>query len=374
MINILYDNQIFKIQKFGGISRYYAELIKGVNRTRNYKAVPEKFFSANKHLRSNGLTRFNRFTDDFNFRGKWKVEDLILRNEQKKLIKMLRSGDFDIYHPTYYDPALVKCMTTSRPFVMTVYDMIHELYYDPLYENVHAETKYKRYMLPKASHIIAISQNTKNDILRFFPEIDESKISVVYLGSSLSAGIEKTNIVLPSRYLLFVGNRGKYKNFLWLLNSIEPLLKSYNLTLICGGGGTFTEYEQSIINKLNLSDKVSHVPVNNDNDLVTLYNKAVCFIFPSLYEGFGIPILEAFSCSCPVVLPDTSCFPEIAGNAALYYNKNNPEALVEQLEKILDDHELAKSLNEAGLRRLQFFCWDKTVSQHIEIYNSISSS
>ena len=102
-----------------------------------------------------------------------------------------------------------------------------------------------------------------------------------------------------------------------------------------------------------------------------MYKKASCFIYPSSHKGFGIPILEAFSCGCPALLAKSSCFPEIAGNAAMYFENGNEENLVKQLEMILEDTGLSQRLRQTGFERLRFFSWEKTVKQHIEVYQNV---
>lgn len=373
-MKILYDNQIFKTQKFGGVSRYYAELLKGIRQSGNIDFLPAYFFSENKHLRFNGLTRYDNITDQYRLPGKYKLRNYLRKKEDKDLLKLVKGGKYDLFHPTYYSPLLVNCLPDKKPFVLTVFDMIHELYIDRSIEEFTEETKCKRYMIPKATHIIAISQNTKNDILQFFPEVDEHKISVVYLGSSFSSQHATTKSQLPSTYILYVGNRRSYKNFLWFLQSIASFLVQHKVHLVCAGGGEFTEYEHALIDKAKLTDIVHYIPVNGDDDLAALYQHAACFVFPSLYEGFGIPVLEAFSCGCPVVLTNSSSFPEIAGNATLYFDAGNAESLIRELTRILYEPGLSQNLKEAGTKRLQFFSWQKMIQHHVEIYESIASA
>lgn len=373
-MTILFDNQIFKIQAYGGVSRYYAEILKGLGKSVEFEPLPRKLYSSNEHLRLNGLTYLDRFQDNYHFLGKTRIENYLKKREDDLIIETIRRGEFDVFHPTYYSPFFIKELPKGKPFVLTVFDMIHELYLDEKLGRIHDETKNKRELIPRATHIIAISENTKRDILRYYPALDEKKISVIYLGSSFSASNAKQEKSLSFKYILFVGNRNDYKNFEWFFKSVSVFLKRHAFILVCAGGGEFSESERLLFEDENLSNKVIHVSAKSDSDLAALYKGASCFIFPSLYEGFGIPILEAFSCQCPVLLPNSSCFPEIADNAALYYESNDPEDLVKQLERIVTDVDLSKSLKEAGVDRLQFFNWEKTVLQHTEVYDSLSRS
>lgn len=373
MTKILFDNQIFLMQDFGGVSRYFAELLKGLNESPDFSSLPDKLYSSNKHLRLNGMTYFNHFASNVRFRGKVRIENFFRKKDAKLLLKNIKKGEYDIFHPTYYDTYFFNSMPAGKPFVLTVYDMIHELYYEGKLGSIQQETLQKRALIPRASHIVAISQNTKDDILRYFPEVDEQKISVIYLGSSFSAS-GATEISMPSRYILYVGNRNYYKNFTWFFQSIAGLLQEQDLMLVCAGGGKFTEMEEALIDSQNLGKKVHHVPVSGDSDLAGLYKAASCFVFPSLYEGFGIPILEAFSCSCPTILPDSSCFPEIAGDAALYYKSGDSNELVAQINRVINEPELSQTLRTRGNERLKIFNWENTVKQHMNLYESILSA
>lgn len=369
MIKVLFDNQIYKTQNFGGISRYFSELMKGVNISKDFQSLPKKFYSSNEHLRLNGQTHYNWFEDTPRFRGKIRIKNYLIRKEEKRIIKLAEKGDYNVFHPTYYDSLFINYIPQSKPVVVTIYDMIHELYFKDL-----VIPAYKKSLISRSELIIAISQNTKQDILNLYPEIAESKIKVVYLGSSLTVSNIEPKKELPSAYILFVGNRWTYKNFIWFVNSVAPFLIKEKLNLLCAGAGIFNNMELALFAKLNLINQVHYFPINNDDDLVALYKNALCFVFPSLYEGFGIPILEAFSCRCPVILANASCFPEIAGDAALYFDTDNPESLVEQLGKIIYDKELADNIREAGFERNKLYSWDKMVQQHLEIYKSIKTN
>ncbi len=175
---------------------------------------------------------------------------------------------------------------------------------------------------------------------------------------------------LPAKYILFVGLRDGYKNFIGFLENIGPYLIEHNLGLLCVGGGDFTDHELIIINELGLLNKVFHYKVNKDEELGVFYSQAVCFVFPSMYEGFGIPILEAFACNCPVVLNNIDCFKEIAGDAALYFEQQQPLSLSEQLNK-LQDSNIKENLVIKGKERLKNFSWERSVEKHLKIYRSL---
>ena len=367
-MRILFDNQIFRVQKFGGVSRYCAELIHGLKQTKDFQVLPHRFFSNNKHLGSLGLTHHNFIANSQNLPGKRYIEKFIRRKEEKFLFENIQGGSFDIYHPTYYNPAYLKFLPKNKPLVVTIHDMTYELYYDNEFKKIHQESINKKNIIERATHIICPSENTKKDVLNLYPELTADSISVIHHGSSLSNDVAESDIELPATYLLYIGKRGKYKNFSWLLKSIAGFLKRNDISLICAGGKPFSIEEKNFMAALNVQNKVMYQDISNDQDLATMYKKAACFIYPSSHEGFGIPILEAYSCGCPALLARSSCFPEIGADAALYFENENPGELLEQLNRVLNDRTLANALRSKGHARLKDFSWEKTVQQHIEMY------
>lgn len=370
-MRILYDNQIFKVQRFGGVSRYCAELMHGVNNREGYELIPEKFFSFNEHLRQLGLTKYDFLINSRLIPGKKLVEKYIRRKEEVFIYNHLRSGNFDIYHPTYYNPAYLKYMAPKKALIVTIHDMTFELYYDKRYEKLHDESVHKKNVIEKARHIITPSETTRRDVLRLYPQVSADKVTVIHHGSSLPENLPESSIKLPPRYLLYVGKRGKYKNFSWLLTSVAVYLLKNNLHLVCAGGRSFSKEDQKMIERLGVSDRVLYYDINSDEDLGTMYRKATCFIYPSSHEGFGIPILEAYSCGCPTLLARSSCFPEIGANGALYFDNDNKDHLLSQLDRILNDNVLRESLRENGYKRLKDFSWEKAVQEHIDVYRNV---
>ena len=370
-MRILYDNQVFKVQKFGGVSRYHAELINGLKQYVDYEALPKKFYSHNKHLNLLGFTHYDFIRGALNIPGIKRIERHIRRNEEFFFLKHLQQGNFDVYHPTYYNPPYLNYMKKDKILVVTIHDLTFELYYDKEYDKIHQESINKKNLIQHASHIIVPSENTKKDILTVYPHLSSENISVIYHGSSLPENIVESKINLPSNYLLYVGKRGKYKNFAWLLESVADFLRTTNIHLVCAGGRPFTNEEIIMIENLNVKDKVAYYDINNDQELAALYKRAACFIYPSSHEGFGIPILEAYSCGCPALLAESSCFPEIGANGALYFENGNKDQLIAQLTKILNDQELVVNLREKGYQRLKDFSWQRTVKEHVEVYKRV---
>jgi glycosyltransferase involved in cell wall biosynthesis len=249
--------------------------------------------------------------------------------------------------------------------------MIHEIFPE-LFAKEDQTIVQKALLIEKADHIIAISESTKNDILRFYPKTSRSKISVVYLSQSLNQ-VKQLHLHLPEKYILFVGNRGAYKNFDFFFNAIaETLLSNPDLRLVCAGGNSFNEQEAKLIACYGLTSQVIQRNFK-DSELATYYLNAICFIFPSKYEGFGIPVLEAMTCGCPVVLANHSSFPEVAGEAGVYFTLDDPKDLNAKVSSLIFNEELRQEYANKGLEQAAKFNWEKTSEECLAIFKSTAN-
>jgi glycosyltransferase involved in cell wall biosynthesis len=248
--------------------------------------------------------------------------------------------------------------------------MTHELY--PEYFTYDPELFIlKEKLIKAADHIIAVSENTKNDIISIL-DIDPQKISVVYHASELLPAEEKNELIneLPKRYLLYVGDRNGYKNFWFFIHSIKDLFRKYNdLELICTGV-PFSLNEIKLFKALGINDRIRCL-FFDETSLFSLYKKAEAFVFPSLNEGFGIPILEAFQSGCPALLSNKSCFPEIAGEAAIYFDPRNRNEISNTIEEVLNNQQLRESLIKEGKERLKYFSWKKSSEKTLDVYKKL---
>jgi len=381
-MKILYDHQVFTSQKYGGISRYFVEII---------SHLPDEIaseisiqYSDNVYLHKQlGFEQlkpvFNPF-DQFLFGwpivGKrtlfqWmkkqfpkRYEDCYTLNKTMN-VQLIKTQEFDIFHPTYYDDYFLEYLG-NKPFVLTIHDMIHELYPELLNEP-YLSIKKKR-LAEKAAHIIAVSENTKKDIVDIFC-IPEEKISVIYHASSLTKQTD-TLLQLPEKYFLFVGNRSGYKNFLFFVQALAPILKQEKDVAVVCTGSHFNSEELAVLNSLNIKKYFINIFVEEDK-MFDLYNQAIALIFPSYYEGFGIPIIEAFESSCPVLLSDASCFPEIAQEGALYFPAKDTKQMRFCLEEILHNVALRQNLINKGMLRGKKFSWKNSAQQTYEVYKRV---
>ncbi|RZL62024.1 MAG: glycosyltransferase family 1 protein, partial [Pedobacter sp.] len=257
--------------------------------------------------------------------------------------------------------------------VITVHDMIHELM--PEYFNsADILPTHKRQCIQNAAHIIAISHSTKKDLIEVF-NIPNDRISVVHHGYlDNNSGIIQDNEPSCGRYILFVGERTAYKNFYKFALALSLVCsKEKDIRLICAGGGPIKNAEQEMLNRLNLKDKVIQITAS-EKELNSLYKNAIAFVFPSLYEGFGLPILEAFRNHCPIIVSDTACFREIAEDACLYFDPSNPFDIAEKIEVAINDTSLMNELISKGLNRLANFSMEQCIGKTLDVYKSIVGS
>lgn len=372
-MKVLYDSQIFSAQQFGGISRYYCMLMSRLDGKGVECSLPE-MYTNNVYLhdlaaRSPGKFRLK---DIYNRSGGHIFRRYAYYRNGKENVRALSRGDFDLFHPTYYDPYFLAHLG-DRPFVVTVYDMIHEIFPEYFSPDDQVAT-WKQQLLGRASRIIAISENTRKDILKFY-DVDEKKIEVIYLGNSLQeAGPARSSPVgrLPEKYLLFVGDRSLYKNFYLFAESVAPLLKAKpGLRLVCVGGRPFSDQERVFFRHHGLDSKVEYSPAN-DATLADLYRGALAFVFPSLYEGFGIPVLEAFSCDCPAILSNASSLPEVGGDAAVYFDPKDATSIRDAVNRVIGDAGLREKMIARGRERLTHFSWEKCADETASVYRSLS--
>lgn len=369
-MKILYDHQIFSWQEFGGISRYYYELLRAIGDT----ATLSLSLSDNEYLHADPAFAC-RIKSKSTYQRPRSVSRLFKSVRRRHnpdglnrlgSIAALKRGSYDLFHPTYYEPYFVPFLK-GRPFVLTVYDMIHEILSEH-FDQTDPASANKLKLVQHASHIIAISESTKKDLVSV-TGMDPDKISVIHLGSSFSNAAERPAMLsLPRRYILYVGTRRGYKNFALTARAVQELLKGCpGCHLVCAGGGPFTAEETCLFSELGINGRVEYYEATTPN-LLSLYQRAAVFVFPSLYEGFGIPLLEAFSCGCPVIASRTAALMEVAGDAAIYFDPKNAYSLGDTASKVINDPALQAALREKGTRRLRSFSWEKCARETMAVY------
>jgi glycosyltransferase involved in cell wall biosynthesis len=366
MINVLFDHQTFSTQRYGGISRYFANIYHHINLQNYIQSDISILSTENQYIQEYPAILNNQL-------GKLIMTKPNRRFKWNKVYSKYRikKNDFDILHPTYYQPYFLKDI--KKPYVITVHDMIHEIYPE-FFESGDPTARYKRLCVENASHIIAISESTKSDLIKYL-NIRENDISVIHHGcdSQLSFQSAQNIAILPFDYLLYVGDRKGYKNWPRFVNAISPLLqKNKSMKLVCAGGGPLMAAEQELLHRLRITEQVQHHSVS-DATLSSLYQNALAFIYPSLYEGFGLPILEAFQNQCPVIASNTPCFREVGGNAIFYFDPTNENDMLLSITSLIDSKEKRKHALISGQAMLPQYAMEHCLNKTLAVYRNIHS-
>jgi glycosyltransferase involved in cell wall biosynthesis len=367
-MNILLDYWIFDHVATGGIYRYFHNLIK------ESKKLDEVHYKIACLIGNEGedLEELNLLHRPFHNSGSQSLlrASKIISRSLNLVYSAFRTAQsrYDIYHPTYYSTTWLN--RVKRPIAVTVYDMIHEIVPEHMHKNDQT-SKNKKILCDKADIIFAISESTKSDLINIL-NIDPEKIKVTYLagGFKFKNIFEPVTNKLPEKYLLFVGHRDGYKNFSRFFKACIPLLKQDDKLSILCTGRPFSEIEKSLFASYKLDQRVFHHFVN-EIEFYTIYHKAEAMVFPSLYEGFGIPVLEAFSSDCPAILSRTSSLTEIGSDAAVYFDPYSEHEISEAISTVLYDPALKNKCIEKGKKRLSEFSWEKTFQSTKIGYQSI---
>ncbi len=363
-MRIALDYQTFCQQSYGGISRYFVRLADELNKLN----VETKIFAPlhrNRYISEldKNLVKgieINRYPP--------KTTRLFLAVNQFISKQWLRKWQPDLVHETYY--ARNSSAPSATPKVITVYDMIHELYSDH-FSPRDRTSQLKKIAVERADHVICISENTRNDLLELF-NIWPEHCSVVYLGFDQFQHPMQQPLQHAQPYLLYVGARGGYKNFTTLLGAVaaSSWLKQ-NFHIVAFGGGKFSQSECEQITQLGLTlEQVKQVQ-GDDQLLGRYYTDAAAFIYPSIYEGFGIPPLEAMAHNCPVICSNSSSMPEVVGDAGVYFDPLSREELTTRLEETLASAEQLTALKLKGQQRLNHFSWKKCAEETQQIYQQV---
>jgi glycosyltransferase involved in cell wall biosynthesis len=362
-LRVLFDAEVFSFQVHGGISRYFVELLAHLP-DHGVDPVLVAPITFNHHLAERRPAGWCGLAAPGGLRNRYSelLVQQLLRASDEVCARLMR---FDLLHRTFYGP---RSFGRHRR-VTTVVDMIPELLPDFFPSgSPHLE---KAAALAESSLIICISQQTKADLQQLMPGL-HAPIEVIHLAVDSAYFTERAaRAGGEDGTILFVGSRVGYKNFGTFAKATALLLaERLELRAMVVGGGPLSAEELAPFVEEGVADRVIHRAAT-DAELPTLYRRASAFVFPSRYEGFGLPILEAFASGCPVVLADASCFPEIAEDAGLYFDPDSPESLLEALRRVTGDAALRTELRARGGRRLAAFSWDRTAELTAAAYRRV---
>lgn len=335
---IIFDGVIFSLQRTGGISVLFREIIQRLP-AESYRLVgfretpiPELISSPYEARTPRPLERYRRA--DF-------------------------GTEASVFHSTYY-----RLPRRQGPkIVTTVYDFVYERYASWPRRIVHSDQK--RRAIAKADRIICISESTRRDLLEVMGHKYEDRTVVVPLAAA--DAFHPLPAVERRPQVLFVGARGGYKNFNAVVMAVSMLAE---VTLIVVGGGPLTSSEHRTLTR-HMNGRFHAAGYLSDSELNLEYNRSLCLAYPSLYEGFGIPILEAMRAGCPVIAFDGSSIPEVAGNAALLLERGDADEIRAGLSKLLNT-DLRQALIARGMARAASFTWDTTFLNTLAVYEQLA--
>lgn len=398
-MRIAFDHQAFCLQKTGGISRYYCRLAEELSRhvnTQSQDDVDVSIFAPlyrNQYLKQVSGNIVHGYPV-INYPSKTATMSVAANGLLAKYL--IKRWQPDVVHETYF--SAMPTAPQSCPTVLTVFDMISELTES---ESGHSIDRFKfsnKYAAVKrADHVICISEQTRQDLMRLF-DVPEKKVSVVYLGCDEMA-IKATNetqkktitesakvatnietIQTPTYYadanrrpyLLYVGLRDGYKNFDKFTRAIasSPRLKA-TFDVIAFGGGVFNASEQALFKELGMGEDQIRQQSGSDEILNKLYMNAAAFVYPSTYEGFGLPPLEAMAQQCPVVSSHSSSMPEVIGNAAQYFDPHSIDSMSTAIEAVVYSSLRKQELIALGKERIKLFSWQRCAENTLTVYRKL---
>ena len=373
-VKILVDGIIFARQGYGGISTAWREYLK---RMPDY-AVDVRLLLPRRH-RSTTLTALLQerpphevIPDHFT----WPLRIFERPALRSTLVKRHLDASVEVFQSTYFSTVY----GTSVPKVVMLYDMILEKC------ETGAPRKWtdwgieiKRAVLHNADHIVAISESTKRDLLETYPSIAGDRVTVIPLaaethrhdGASFPEVAAKLGLnVVGGEYLLYVGARHGYKNFQILMDLLHRWAGSRELRVLSVGGER-SEQDRTALRSLGLERHVTFLETVSNDELSVLYRNALALVYPSRYEGFGLPVLEAMAAGCPVLCADAASLPEVGGDAALYFDPASVDSLESAINRLLSSPRA--DLVQRGLENAGRFSWDRSTRALVHLYRALVS-
>lgn len=352
-LNFIYDNIIFSLQRAGGISLYWYELISRLNRT--------DYITSYYGKKNNNI-----FAKDLNMSSK--LEGRIPAKILRYLPFQKKIPSCSIFHSSYYRFSLQKDIIN----VTTVHDFTYETFRSGFAQKIHSWQK--ELAIRNSDGIICVSENTKKDLLSTFPNLHEKNIRVIYNGvgdeyhplkSADKTEYPKIDEAISNPFILFIGDRSAYKKFCLVIDVIK---KIQDLNLIVVGGPDFSTQELKEID--GIREKIRHLRGISNSELNILYNRATCLLYPSIYEGFGIPVLEAMRAGCPVICSNASSIPEVAGDGAILIDDISAQKIIDNIQS-LKNEKYRKELVRKGLMQSNKFSWEKCFSMTLGFYHDV---
>lgn len=346
-MKIVYDNLAFSLQTAGGVSAVWAGLLQN---------IPDKYVY--RYLEWNNRNIFN---NNLNL-NKSKIEHgtSFFPKLMKLAYAKVELKEKFIFHSSLYRISKNK----NAINVVTVHDFIDKKF-NPNLLMRSLRWYLMRRCLINSDAVVCVSKNTKQDLQRYLPTIEEDKIHIIYNGKS--DAFFKLNYGNRSYdFVLFVGKRGGYKNFKTLIGALENDL---SLKLKIVGGGKLTREELKILSKIG-KDRYTYLGQISNDELNILYNEALCLVYPSIYEGFGIPIIEAQSAGCPVIAANRSSLPEVLGDSGILLDNLSAQSISSAIA-ILKNREMREKYVQLGISNAEKYSWLKMSEAYLKLYKTL---
>lgn len=354
MTKLLLDNIVFSLQPTGGISIVWSELLKRAVRDADFDLHILAYPNHNKQYGELSLS----------------VDQLI--NMPYRTMERYRQPDFTSSADTVFHSSYFRILPTAHN-ITTIHDLTYHYYRRGLAKAVHLWEEERA--LRHSDHVICVSDNTRRDLLRTYAWLDESKVSVIYNGVSDSfRPLDVEESVTPfdkGEYLLYVGNRKGYKNW----EVAADVARAAGMPLVMVGAALEEKEKAFLIDRLG-EGRFACMGVMSEQQLCTLYNQAFALLYPSDYEGFGLPVVEAQRCGCPVIIQAVSSLPEVAGEGALMVSTNKDHSrLTDDMAHLIGELQqgrLSRSeLQKRGFENARRFSWDECYNATKQIYQSV---
>lgn len=378
-MKILFDHQIFVTQKVGGISRYFYNLTNALNDFSecdyDFSCLINKnyYFSDNPNLLSIPTINFNL------------LNNLIYRNKTTAFldwisgfntVEMIKKNDYDVIHVTDHNINYLKNCKTTKPIVLTVHDLIPELF-PSYFPDIKQRLESRAFSFKKADFFICISESTQKDLINIYG-ISKQKTRVIHHGdpsyfNNISSNYQYINeFNEKGKYLLYVGDRtAAHKNFYKTIEVVsQVLIENKDIFFLCVGND-FSAAEHEKFRLMGISKKMFSIKAL-DEQLFQIYKQAICLIYPSLYEGFGFPLLEAMKGSCPILSSNSSCMPEVAKDGALYFDPINFTDFKSNLQSFIDGRNITQLIEKQRIV-LNDFSWKNTAKMTLDVYSGVSN-
>lgn len=365
-MDVIIDGYIFDAQKVGGISRIFNEVLPIL-----YSLDPSLSIKILMHTRKPDLNR--------------QIEQIMLPNLEKYfrpwrmwkefhpilngllVNQRIKQTKNKIFHSTYYR----SLRGWQGKQIFSAYDLIHEKYPD-LFADARKVLYLKSQAFKRADHIICISRTTKQDLVYYY-DIPEEKISISPLAHNEQFRMvepAQINFRVATPFILYMGGRSIYKGFSDLVNTYSRWNFRHDVNLVVVGD-EWTKQETELLSKIGIQDRVLLFSNINDQQLCELYNQAKAFVYPSHYEGFGIPLLEAMACGCPLIASDIPSTREVAGTIPFYFEVGKLENLEDTLNMCAEKDLRNSKQIQAGLDWAKQYSWQKTAQVVIDVYRNL---